>query len=156
MTICWPMAASTSLMTRAPKAALRANSRATTNPWVSLSASNPRREFQLITPAVASTATTSNRVTISSVCVLIVTSFSFAVYSRRALHAFMRRGFVKRPAASHRKNYPESFSVLANQKTGESDDGLFIGEKCIFGRPLAGKFHQLAIVANVYIEIEFV
>src|SRR5262247_35317 len=35
----------------------------------------------------------------------------------------------------------DSVSVLANHKTGESDDGLFIGEKCIFARPLAGKFH---------------
>ena len=36
-----------------------------------------------MTPAVAKTAMTSNRVTIKSVCVLIVTSFSFAVHSFR-------------------------------------------------------------------------
>ena len=51
---------------------------------------------------------------------------------------------------------PHSIGVLANQKAGESDDGLFIDEKCVFGRPPAGKFHELAIVVNVQIEIEFV
>ena len=29
----------------------------------------------------------------------------------------------------------DSVGVLADQKAGESDDGLFIGEKCVFGRP---------------------
>ena len=50
----------------------------------------------------------------------------------------------------------DSIGVLANQKAGEAGDGLVIGEKGVFGRPPAGKFHQLAIVANVHIEIEFV
>lgn len=51
---------------------------------------------------------------------------------------------------------PHSIGVLANQKAGESDDGLFIGEKCVFGRPPTGKFHEVAIVANVQIQIEFI
>src|SRR5262245_30154790 len=49
-----------------------------------------------------------------------------------------------------------SLGVLANQKARESDDGLFIGEKRVFGRPPTGKFHELAIVVNVHVEIEFV
>ena len=34
---------------------------------------------------------------------------------------------------------PHSIGVLANQKAGESGDGLFIDEKCVFGRPPAGE-----------------
>jgi hypothetical protein len=49
-----------------------------------------------------------------------------------------------------------SIGVLADQKAGEAGDGLFIGEKRVFGRSPARKFHRLAIVSNVYIEIEFI
>src|SRR5262249_19543449 len=50
-----------------------------------------RRAHPTSPPAVATTATTSNRFPISSFCVFIVTIFSFAVYSPRAVHALMRR-----------------------------------------------------------------
>ena len=45
----------------------------------------------------------------------------------------------------------DSIGVLANQKAGETGDGVFVGEQRVFGRSPARKFHQLPIVANVHV-----
>ena len=58
------------------------------------------------------------------------------------------------PAAGHLSF--DSIGVLPNQKSGQTGNGFFLGEKSVFGRPPIRQLQQLAIVTNIHIQIELV